>query len=353
MAFNKEIRELANYAAKKEGYVSTTDKSKFSFTDVSKALRAKLTESLGDYYKFQKNKNDLYALLSGSIDEVLPETVINTVGIFAETKIVKQGEKIGFKRKLGRKRAKQFVGRVSPAGIYETFRLDREEFDLPTYAIGGAIRIDWERYLDGTEDWNEMVEIVLEGLEEEVYKEIHLELLASYDAVGRPENTKVSTASFDGSEMKDLMNVIRSYGEDVVIFAPWQFVNEMAEDIKYGPADATQNVATEDINDLRNKGFIGRFSGAPVISLPNTFTDEKNEHYQLNPRVAFVMPAGKEKVVKVGFEGQTIIKDIDNDGDFSMEMSVYKKMGTALLYTNNWGIYEITSISDTDWAQLA
>ena len=99
--------------------------------------------------------------------------------------------------------------------------------------------------------------------------------------------------------------------------------------------------------------MIGIFHGAPIVALPNTYTDEKNEHFRLNPRVAFVLPVDGDKIVKVGFEGQTIVNDFTNAGDMSMEMMVYKKAGTGILYTNNWGIYEITSIVDTAWDQLS
>jgi hypothetical protein len=56
-----------------------------------------------------------------------------------------------------------------------------------------------------------------------------------------------------------------------------------------------------------------------------------------------VFPAGKEKVVKLVFEGETQMWDRQNR-DQSMEINVYKKFGVAINSTNNWGIYRNASI---------
>ena len=39
----------------------------------------------------------------------------------------------------------------------------------------------------------------------------------------------------------------------------------------------------------------------------------------------------------VAFEGQTIVKEWENR-DNSMELQAYKKMGTAIVTGNNWGL---------------
>ena len=162
MAFKKEIFELAKSAALRKGYVANSET--YSAQDVETSLKEELKNYVGDFYKFQKNKYDLYELIAMTVDEVVPQRVEAVMGQFAEIVNLPQGAKATFKKKLGRLRAKQFVGRVSPAGIYETFRLDSENFEVYTHAIGGGVRIDWERFLDGTEDWSELIQIVMEGM---------------------------------------------------------------------------------------------------------------------------------------------------------------------------------------------
>jgi len=342
MAFNQDIQELAIRAAQNKGYQVNAET--YSAADVQDSLKQELKKYVGNFYTFQKNKYDLFELIATTIDEVLPARVESVMSQFAEIQTLGQGQKAVFKKKLGRNRAKQFVGRVSPAGVYETFRLDSENFEVYTHAIGGGIRIDWERFLDGTDDWSELLQIMTDGLEVDVYKEVALELIASYSASGRPSNTKVSVASFDVSDMRDLLGVVRSYGQSAVIFAPPQFVAAMGDAVVYATSQ-NPSVSAADIEALRTTGYIGMFYGAPIIQIPNAFTDETNTAYQIDPGWAFVLPTGGEKVVKVAFEGGTIVNDIGQQpGDMSMEMHMYKKFGTAIMYTNNWGIYEITSL---------
>ncbi len=342
MAFNKEIFDLAKVAALGKGY--TFNSETFSASDVQESLRAELKKVLGgNYYNFQKNKMDLYELIAVTIDQVLPARVTAVMNQFAEVLNLPQGGKATFRKKLGRTRAKQFIGRVSPAGIYETFRLDTETFELATKSHGGGVRIDFERFLDGTEDWNELVQIVMDGLEEAVYTEIATTLNASYAASGRPSNTVQSDAAYDASNMHALVTAIRNYGAGAVIFATPGFVSTMGDAVVYASAGQYPTVSTNDIEDLRTKGYIGMFYGAPIVMLPNSYTDETNATLQLSDSVAYVMPTGGEKPVKVVFEGGALVNDLGQlPGDYSMELMVYKKFGTAVVYTNNWGIYRIT-----------
>jgi hypothetical protein len=346
MAFNKEIYELAKYAAQGKGYVANAET--FSSKDVAASLATELKKYVGNFYDFQKNKYDLYQLIATTVDEVIPMRVEATMGMFAEIQNLPQGARATFKKKLGRMRAKQFVGRVSPAGIYETFRLDSTQFEVFSHAIGGGVRIDWERYLDGTEDWAELVQIIMDGLEVEVYKEIALELIASYSASGRPANTKVSGAGFSSANMRTLLNTIRTYGQGAVIFATAEFINAMGDAVTYSPIYATSqnpSVSVTDIEEIRRTGRISMFFGAPIVEIPNAYEDETNATLQINPEWAFILPVGGEKIVKVVFEGGTIVNDFGQlPGDYSMEMMVYKKFGAAIMYTNNWGIYQNTSL---------
>ena len=340
MAFTKEIFDLAKLAASNKGYVANAET--FSAQDVSESLRGELKKFVGNYYDFQKNKMDLFELIATTVDVMLPRRVESVMGQFAEIQNLPQGARATFRRKLNRLRARQFVGRVSPAGIYETFRLDSDTFEVYTHAIGGGIRIDWERYLDGTEDWAELIQLINEAMEYQVYKELTTELQNSLNATGRPDANKVSGA-YDKADMRDLVNAVRAYGQGAVIFATEAFVATMGDDVTYGNTTVGANtVSPADVDSLRNTGFISMFYGTPIVIIPNSYTDETNTAWQIDDSYAYVMPTGGEKVVKVVFEGGTIVNDFGQlPGDYSMEMMMYKKFGTAILYTNTWGIYHI------------
>jgi hypothetical protein len=333
-----ELKELALHAVK------GTAPENFSVESVNKAFADGLKEFCGSVNKFNKNKYDIFEIIVEAAEEVLPRQIDNALNAFAEVKNVPQGVKAIFRRKLGKQRAKQFVTYAALSGVYETFRLDTETFEVPIGAVGGAVTVDFERMLDGAESLVEVMECLTEGLAHNVFLEVQKALQAAWNSTGKPSANKADTNTFIGSRMADLIAVVRAYGDNAVIFATPEFIAAMGPDaIVPTLMNSTTNVAQgiypeDDINSIHNTGRIRIFRGVPVVEIPQSYVDENNDKVWINPAYAYVFPAGKEKVVKVVFEGETQINDFKNR-DNSIEIELYKKMGCAILTQNNWCIY--------------
>ena len=172
-------------------------------------------------------------------------------------------------------------------------------------------------------------------------------LIAAINAAGRPDANKVIASNFDGDAMFKLMTTVKAYGGSVVIFAPPEFIGEMGPDAIVPVGTNYQGVYhPQDIDAIHNTGYVNIFRGAPIVEIPQSFVDESNTTTWINPQYAYVLPAGKEKVVKVVLEGATQMYDFTNR-DQSIEINVYKKMGAAILTHHNWGVYQNTSIPNT------
>ena len=341
MATIKEIKELALHAAR------GTAPATFSVENVNEALVDELNQLAGSINQFMKNRYDIYEILIETADEVVPNRVIDALGAFAEVKVVEQGQKAVFKKKVGRSRAKKFLTQVGLSGVYETFRLDSTTFEIPAHAIGGAVTIDFERLLDGAESIKDVMDIMTEGLIDSVFLEVQKALRGALNATARPAVNKFSQNNFDGAEMMKLINVVRAYGQGAVIFAPPEFVAAMGPDAIVPGGTGVQGVyAPQDIDSIHEKGYVTMFRGTPIIQIPQSFVDENNQKTWIDPRLAYILPTGGEKVVKVVLEGDTQVNDFKNR-DNSMEIHVYKKMGAAILTHYNWAIYENTGIPQT------
>ena len=333
-----ELRELALHAVK------GTAPANFTVENVNDAFVDGLKEFAGSYNQFMKNRYDLYDIIIESIDEILPRDVMASIGAFAEVQTVAQGQKAMFKKKLGRARAKKFLTQVGLSGVYETFRLDSDTFELGAHAVGGGATIDFERMLDGAESLAEVVGIVTEGLINAVYVEVERALVAAYDNM--PATNKYK-GSWSADEMVKLMTIVRAYGSPVIFACP-EFIAKMGADAIVPVATGTgQGVySPKDIEAIHDTGFIKVFRGASVVEIPQSFVDETNTETYVNPRLAYIFPAGQEKVVKVVLEGQTQIRDHENK-DNSMEVFAWKKMGCAILTHHNWCMYENEDLTDT------
>jgi len=348
------IRDLYIHAFKG----TSPDVTQYSVKDVKDTLKEELRALAPDINMYRKNKYDIFQIIQEAYDEVLPAYVGNFIGQFAEIKNVPNGQKASFKVKRGRRRAKTFITEVGLSGVYEAFRLDVDTFDVTAKAYGGAAYIDFERYLTGEEDLTEPMQLLLDGLEEAIYRELVKALIATVFNSNMPSANYSQMTTFDAAEMQRLCTIAKNYGNgNAVIFATPEFVQEMGPDAigmpVYGPYATTGNppapgsapgYATpvynpNDIASIAATGYITMFRGTPIVQLPQAFVDENNDTYQVPPEFAFIFPAGNQKIIKVVFEGDTDVRDWQHR-DRQMEIEIYKKFGVAILTTNDWCVYD-------------
>lgn len=308
----------------------------FSYNDLQATLRKELKEVAGTYSLFRENKNLVFALMEETIDDYLPKKVLEQYGQFAEIKTFGQGDRPIFTQRIttaAKRRAKQFVTKVGLAGIYEVFKLDGKSYEVPTSAFGGAAQIGFEEFLDGRVDFADVLEIVMEGLDECVYLEIERALKGAVTSL-QPAN-KASMTEFVETEMDRLLSVADSYGQST-IYCTYEFAATMV------PSEGW--VSDDMKNQKWNNGYFANYKGHRVIVLPQSYEDETNAVKVIDPSYAWIIPTGAEKPVKVAFEGQAIVRDIDN-ADMSKEIQIYKKMGVSAIITNNICVYRNTSLT--------
>lgn len=307
----------------------------FSYEQLNDTFRDELLKISSTYALFRENKNTIFSLMEEIIDDVLPKKVLEAYGQFAEIKTFKQGDKPVFVQRItsaAKRRGKQFVTKVGLAGIYEVFKLDGKTLEVPTEAFGGAAQIGFEEFLDGRVNMADVLDIIMEGLDESVYREIAKALKGAADNL--QEANHVVHTGFDESEMDKLLAVADSYGQST-IYCTFEFAATMV------PAEGWVSDAMRD--QKWNNGYLANYKGHKVIVLPQSFEDETNKVKVIDPAYAYIIPTGAQKPVKVAFEGQTIVRDIDN-ADMSKEVQVYKKFGVATLITNNICVYNNTKL---------
>jgi len=311
------------------------DGKNYAYNDLQDTLRNELNALAGTYSLYRENKNKVFSLIEETIDEVLPQRVLEQYSQFAEIKTFKQGEKPIFTQKIttaARRRAKQFIGKVGLAGLYEVFKLDGKSYEVTTNAIGGAAQIGFEEFLDGRVDFADVLEIVLEGLDECIYVEIEKQLLGAAQTI--QPNNKASQAGFSETAMDDLLAKADSYGK-AAIYCTYEFAAQMV------PSNGW--VSDEMRNQKWNNGYLATYKGHNVIVLPQSFEDETNAVKVIDPKYAFIIPVGAEKPVKIALEGETIVDEYTNY-DRSREVQVYKKIGVRAIFSNAICVYENTSL---------
>ena len=338
-----ELRELARHAAKR------TAPAEFSVSSVDSAVAEGFKSLTGSVNAFMKNRYDIYDIIIENADEIVPGKVMDAMSAFAEVIQLANGEKKLFKRGgLGRNRAKKFLTQVGLNGLYETFRLDEETFTLGVKSIGGAVSIDFERMMDGAETLSEFMDVLTEAQVDGIYGEVQKALMAAVENTSMPTANKVAGA-YAASDMQNLVNTVKTYGGSATIFASPEFIAAMGPDAIVPAVSGAQAVYhPDDIDAIHTLGRIKLFRGTPVVELRQSFLDETNTQVMIHPQFAYILPSGKEKIVKIAMEGGTQMYDVVNP-DQSIEIHTYRKIGVGILAFNNWGIYKNTGINADNW----
>lgn len=329
--------KLAVAASNKTSF-SFSESEKYSAEQTSDLLRAQMNLLAGDYRSFRENKNTIFSLIEQTIDEVLPAKVLQQYEQFADISTVAQGDKVVFVRRIteaSRMRAKQFVTQVGLAGRYETFMLEGERLEVKTSAIGSAARIGFEEFLDGRIQFSELTDVIIEAMDEYIYREIAKALATAVEELPAPN--KVITSSFDTASMDRLLAIADSYaGAPATIYCTYEFAATML------PAEAW---ASSDMKDtIWGEGYLPRYKGHNIVLLPQSMEDATNAKKVIDPSNAYIINSGVEKPVKIAFEGQTAVREVDDNDDWSRDMQTYKKFGVAILTNPSICVYKNNSL---------
>ena len=308
-----------------------------SYDALNETLRQEFNELAGTYALYRENKNTIFSIIEEVLDDVLPKKVIEQYSDFAEVQTFKQGDKPIFRRKLnGSKRAKQFITRVGLAGIYEVFKLSAgtESFEVPTSAIGGAAQIGLEEFLDGRVDFAEVLDTVMTGMDELVYKEVAQALKASINQL--PANNTAVVNGFDEQAFDTLLTIVSAYGVPT-IYCTQEFAVKMIPQQAWRYTEAMKD-------ELWKTGRLTQYKQYKVVILEQGFEDETNSTKVIDPGYCWILPTGADsKPVKIAFEGNTIVDEFQN-ADRSREVQVYKKVGVVAMLANNICAYVDTSL---------
>lgn len=321
------------------------DNKKLTYQALDETFRKEMNELASNYALYRENQSLIFNLIETSIDEILPVRVLQSYGQFADVKTYGQGDRPVFRVRISeasKKRARSFVTRVGLAGRYEVAQLDGYTLEVKTGAYGGAAAIGFEEFLDGHIQMSDVYDLILEGLDERVYREIAKALVTMAEDSTIKGYNKASVAGFDEDTFDRLIATADTYGKST-IYCTYEFAAQVAPRSMGGAInwDAMSGNMKE---EKWNNGHFANYKQHSMIILPQSFEDNTNATKVLNPKYAWIIPTGSEKPVKIAFEGQTAVREHEN-ADWSREIQTYKKFGVGIFNVNpGICVYKNTSL---------
>jgi hypothetical protein len=266
-----------------------------------------------------------FAVVSAMIDMILPDTIIESVGLYSDVRTIGWGDSAAFDveprdlfvvSKTGRSRRtselhKQFKGQVTV--IPEPRQM--------------TVFVSLAKVLAGKESLADFVVKMTRSFETQLSYDIYEAFAGAMDAVDNTTSTGLRVAGYSQTEFVRLSQTIAAF-------------NGGAKPIVMGTQRALANILPANANyryeidsEFVKVGYIRDFQGTSVMVLPqvadynaNLFTLKLSDN-----RLWFISPAS-QKIIKVVLEGSTLAYSSDTyaNANLLQTSTIVKSWGTAV-----------------------
>ena len=337
------MNELVKHIAEARQGRPTTN---FSASDVNTAAVAERLKALGipenaTGREIRAHRDEAFALIEEAVDEILPQSLQDVFGRFAEVRTFPRDAEVVFNiEKVGRNRAKLVISRGSRGGIYRTARLSNKDFGVQTRVYTAASYVELEDILLGRTSLGERYNDILEGFQEELRREVFNALaagapLSGYDRINGGNASNVTTTlSALGTAIDKVVPYVKAYGVPT-IFGSYAAISAISN-----PGSNT----SLDSADIREKGFVQIYKGRQVVELPNYLTSLSNDEWFYDPSYVFVIP-GDIKPVKIALRGEAYRQD-NKSAVGTEKWELNKRMGVGIARANNFAVIKVSDITE-------
>ncbi|KRN10824.1 hypothetical protein [Liquorilactobacillus mali] len=296
------------------------------------ALRNLIMDKVGgewSYNNFQKNKWDIFEIVSVSIDAIVPEILTNQFDSLADVRNVALGTKPVFTVQDPRIVR---VGRVA-SGSQDLRRqtITGKKYTVETDWYGAAVYAEFEQFMNGEIDWNKLVDNVAKGFASHIETSIGTALQDSYSMLNAADR-------FEGTiDLDSLVSLAQRI--QVKSGTPVQIYGTKLALARVAKAVDLSDALKDKINEL---GYLGTVSGLPLFEIPQAFKVNKDE-FALDDNSLLILPQN-EKIVGVVMEGASVIKEVDNTdrNDMQYGFLTEKKLGVSVLQMKVYGMIKMT-----------
>lgn len=326
----------ANFSAKGIG----------SLDEAESLFRKTLLEECGfvdgklNYKQFSNPmvKWNLFQLTAETIDAIVPKVLSNQFDRFVETKNSAWNEQLIFKVNSPDlfRVDKVANGNTNVRGQ----RLDNRTLRLSPVMREVKIQESLYRVLAGEVDWATYVNRVAISMSNEIKTDIYSAIYNSYSGL---EAQFQESGSFDQTTFNTLVQRVQAANGGVkpVVFGTKLALAKItpAAGFTAYPGYMSQNM----MDELNLSGYLGRFQGTDLIELeqalvPNTL------NFAIDDNFALVIPSGLDKIVKLGFEGESIVTENSSDlpVDQEFEYTFQKAWDVNVLSAGRFGIIKFS-----------
>lgn len=214
---------------------------------------------------------------------------------------------------------------------------------VSTASYGAKVYMEMSRFIQGVEDWTELVDSIAAAFTRYVNTLVHDSVMSAVDTLPVPTkwHIKAQASATNKKLLKQLISDVKmATGSNVVIMGTEVALSELANfgDINWISAEAK--------SDVYRTGRIGTFEGVQVVEIPQAFAYNDVENYLEADDKLLIMPANVDKFVKFYYEGADEIiekSEVGQNGDDTKDYEFKTTFGVEVMTNVRFGMYEITA----------
>lgn len=212
-----------------------------------------------------------------------------------------------------------------------------KHFSIDTSWIACSVYAEYERIATGVEDLSKMISKIQKAINNYLAETIYGALMDLGSTLGAQWS---KTSKLDSTTQDVLTTLVTdvetaSSGEAVIIGT------KQALAAVYKLVDV--NWASDAMKDEKYKtGRYGYLNGTRIIEIPNRFVRNDTTKYLLDTKTIFVMPVGIEPFIKLVYEGDTIVKNVQDNTtnmDMTEEYTCQTKVGVGVVTNTKFGMF--------------
>lgn len=217
------------------------------------------------------------------------------------------------------------------------------ERSVKTATYGAKVYMEMSRFLQGVEDWNELIDAISRAFTIQVNRMIHNQVMGAVKQlpVQTKWNRKGLANTANKKNFKELIaDVKRATGSNAVIMGTEVALGELSG---FGDVNWISEAAK---NDVYTMGRLGNFEGTTIVELPNPFDYNDETSYLEEDNQVMIMPGNIDKFVKFYYEGADEIvehSEIAENGDDTKDYEFKTVMGVETVTNRRFGVWTFSN----------
>lgn len=280
-------------------------------------------------------RDQMFALISETLANIIPNTVLDEFGRFAEVRNAGWGDNFRFEIP----NPNLFVVNTVADGIRRGVaqRLYNGEALLTPVNHEITIAEDLHRILAGKVNWGDWVTRISQSVQTKISTEVYEQLYNSYSSL----NPNFQEAAYDPEQFVTLAERVEAANGGARV-SVWGTRTALS---KVVPDDEFAKFGYVGLGEEYNKiGYLGVYRGVNTFLISQRIKpNDPDYNFAIDDDAIYFVSMGADRPIKVGFEGSPLIFQSNSSGnaDLTQSYTYQQKWDTKVITSSKYGIMKV------------